>query len=600
MGLRTSEWAFAALDADGEPMRTFTDGEPSRLIAILACLSRRASLEATLAALPPNLVSQMAVRLGMQEAADTAAREDALVDLPPWMAEWTERVPGTTPRAVAWVLLTVACVEAGRGTDDIGSAFSAFVARQEAERRADRRLVADQRDGADDTIDDRRATSVDSAFGGIFYLLSIVDELTLGEILWRACLPEGRVIARAIGALIGEHAADPALSVLGGARHDEAGPSVSEEQQAEASVALCEALLWALPRRERAALPEPVVLLIDLADGRLLVASERGSPHMFFAAPARTPAETVTAIESFLALWPRSAPTPRAERALASLDRSARIAPLTDREPPCDPLRVEAGSLFASALMTQIAGTLGHLFAARVAVDPFVMVREHLAVPARLVRARSTLTIQIPMERIDLAVRRAGLDADPGWVPWLERRVTFEFVENASEDIVARQRALTRMGDTKAPEAAKPARQSRNSQAVTQAARDIESALAPQDRVGNAALARLVRSGIIQPKLIVSNPTDPDEREADAVADAVTSPRGGAVTVSGRVASGSVHRAKDSPDDAPRATSRVESSLDSLRGGGRPLPPTVRASLEPRFGKTSAPCGCTRGASPHA
>ncbi len=31
---------------------------------------------------------------------------------------------------------------------------------------------------------------------------------------------------------------------------------------------------------------------------------------------------------------------------------------------------------------------------------------------------------------VDLAVRRAGLDRDPGWVPWLEKRVRFAFGED--------------------------------------------------------------------------------------------------------------------------------------------------------------------------
>jgi hypothetical protein len=42
------------------------------------------------------------------------------------------------------------------------------------------------------------------------------------------------------------------------------------------------------------------------------------------------------------------------------------------------------------------------------------------------------MTIRLPMERVDLDVRRAGLDRDPGWVPWLGRCVRFEFVERPS------------------------------------------------------------------------------------------------------------------------------------------------------------------------
>jgi hypothetical protein len=37
------------------------------------------------------------------------------------------------------------------------------------------------------------------------------------------------------------------------------------------------------------------------------------------------------------------------------------------------------------------------------------------------------------MESIDLAVRKAGLDRDPGWVPWMERNVRVEFEEPGGE-----------------------------------------------------------------------------------------------------------------------------------------------------------------------
>jgi len=30
-------------------------------------------------------------------------------------------------------------------------------------------------------------------------------------------------------------------------------------------------------------------------------------------------------------------------------------------------------------------------------------------------------------ERVDIDIRRVGLDIDPGWVPWLGRTVTFHY-----------------------------------------------------------------------------------------------------------------------------------------------------------------------------
>jgi hypothetical protein len=37
------------------------------------------------------------------------------------------------------------------------------------------------------------------------------------------------------------------------------------------------------------------------------------------------------------------------------------------------------------------------------------------------------MTVVMPMARIDAALRSAGLDKDPGWVPWLGRAVRFIF-----------------------------------------------------------------------------------------------------------------------------------------------------------------------------
>lgn len=46
---------------------------------------------------------------------------------------------------------------------------------------------------------------------------------------------------------------------------------------------------------------------------------------------------------------------------------------------------------------------------------------------ARLRLSRTHIDIHFRLEQIDLTVRRAGLDRDPGWVPYLQRVVTFHF-----------------------------------------------------------------------------------------------------------------------------------------------------------------------------
>jgi hypothetical protein len=53
--------------------------------------------------------------------------------------------------------------------------------------------------------------------------------------------------------------------------------------------------------------------------------------------------------------------------------------------------------------------------------------RTALATPGWLVAGRTHLEVEIDIEAIDLAVRVAGLDRDPGWVPELGRVVSFHF-----------------------------------------------------------------------------------------------------------------------------------------------------------------------------
>jgi hypothetical protein len=89
-----------------------------------------------------------------------------------------------------------------------------------------------------------------------------------------------------------------------------------------------------------------------------------------------------------------------------------------------------ADSLPACAVVTQIAGCLGHVFSARIGGDDAARASSrHLALPARIRRSAEALEIRIAGEHVSLGVRRAGLDANPGWVPWLRRRVAFVFDE---------------------------------------------------------------------------------------------------------------------------------------------------------------------------
>jgi hypothetical protein len=50
-----------------------------------------------------------------------------------------------------------------------------------------------------------------------------------------------------------------------------------------------------------------------------------------------------------------------------------------------------------------------------------------LAVPGRLYVTSSHVDLVLPLAAADLAVRRAGLDRDPGWLPAFGRVVYFHF-----------------------------------------------------------------------------------------------------------------------------------------------------------------------------
>ena len=117
-----------------------------------------------------------------------------------------------------------------------------------------------------------------------------------------------------------------------------------------------------------------------------------------------------------------------------------------------------------------------------------------------------------------------------------------------------------------------------------------------QQAIGNQLVQRLLRSGRLQAKLTISQPGDTYEQEADRVADQVMS---SASVPSIRrkcdacAAGGTCPECeeeeklhpKELPGHVPQVTPKVESSLASLRGGGQPLAPSVRAFFEPRFGR---------------
>lgn len=120
-----------------------------------------------------------------------------------------------------------------------------------------------------------------------------------------------------------------------------------------------------------------------------------------------------------------------------------------------------------------------------------------------------------------------------------------------------------------------------------------------QRSAGNLAMQQLLNAGTIKAKLTISQPNDPDEREADAVADRIMH-----MEDSGPIASSTstLHRKCASCGGASascptceeeprfqRKASGERSSIAShraigLTGSGQALPTSVRAFFEPRFG----------------
>jgi hypothetical protein len=267
---------------------------------------------------------------------------------------------------------------------------------------------------------------------GLFYLLDRIQELDLAESLWKACLPEGAVLAAGASALLGpSFVGDSAPALFGGVDATIVCPEVTLEQHAEIATATCAALVAALPRRALAGIPPAVVALVDHAAGRLLVASAVGSPFAFFAWPAATPEMLIPGLHALLDTWPHrgalcSMPS------LATLDTSGRLRPCRDATPR--PLLLpKAASASSTALLALVAGAPCMLFAARAGAPANdtvkAFVARYLARPARIRIGPERMDVILSVDDLNFDARRAGLDRDPGWLPWLRRTVRFVFVE---------------------------------------------------------------------------------------------------------------------------------------------------------------------------
>jgi hypothetical protein len=288
-------------------------------------------------------------------------------------------------------------------------------------------------------------TELQTRYGGLFYLLSLVLELGIGETLWKVCLPEGRVLTQMAAAILGDDAAaDPAPLLFGGVTAAEAAEplAISLEQQKEVCIETLAATVAALPRLGVGSLPTPLLDIVEGSAGRLLVAT-CGFPVAIFAWPAPDTAAAVTGIEAFLRVWPTTAGAPQARDMVLGLDASDRLHPAVGYAGMAQCFLPEAPTCADGSVLAQVCGSVLQLFYTRLAAhdgeavsSTAHLVSRCLALPARIALAPEEMTIVMPMDRIEMALRRAALDRDPGWVPWLRRTVRIDFEAQRPEEVL--------------------------------------------------------------------------------------------------------------------------------------------------------------------
>lgn len=107
-----------------------------------------------------------------------------------------------------------------------------------------------------------------------------------------------------------------------------------------------------------------------------------------------------------------------------------------------------------------------------------------------------------------------------------------------------------------------------------------------QQALSNQAVQRMLHSGIIQAKLKINPPDDKYEQEADRIAEEVMSMpdplKAGPALLN--IADEEILQTKEAFGHGPEITPKLAGRISSLYGQGEPMPKSVRAFFEPRFG----------------
>ena len=117
-------------------------------------------------------------------------------------------------------------------------------------------------------------------------------------------------------------------------------------------------------------------------------------------------------------------------------------------------------------------------------------------------------------------------------------------------------------------------------------ASSVDRILYLQRTIGNQAVSRLIRSKAVQAKLRIGQPGDVYEQEADRVADEVMRMPEPEMQrqVEEEEEEEEMLQAKNREDSTSEVSNNLESQINAIKGGGRPLAKSERAYFEPRFG----------------
>jgi hypothetical protein len=102
-----------------------------------------------------------------------------------------------------------------------------------------------------------------------------------------------------------------------------------------------------------------------------------------------------------------------------------------------------------------------------------------------------------------------------------------------------------------------------------------------QRTIGNQAVQKLIKSRALQTKLRIGQPGNVYEQEADAV---MRMPEPGVQRQVEPEEEEEMLQANNREDSTSEITDDLESQINAIKGGGRPLAESERAYFEPRFG----------------